>query len=150
MHSHDILTVPFNAHDDLTLVSKASRTRRRRDSWTTRARLYPLKPRATTTAIPNLWHYLLSAAMRSSCLFFAVALSPAAVLAYPKFTTPAGGANLGTGSVTIEWEDSGSPSIDDLSTYTLQLIVGGNTADDSVSGPRHEHQGQEKHEEAKG
>ncbi|CAK4030807.1 Cell wall synthesis KRE9 [Lecanosticta acicola] len=73
--------------------------------------------------------------MRFSDLLFAtLLLAPANVVAWVKFTSPAAGADLSTGSVTISWEDSGdSPSIDDLTTYTLQLMVGGNSDSNSLA-----------------
>ncbi|KAF2163841.1 hypothetical protein M409DRAFT_56956 [Zasmidium cellare ATCC 36951] len=72
--------------------------------------------------------------MRLQELLFAATLAPAAlVLADVKFTSPAAGANVAPGSIAVAWEDSGdSPSIDDLSSYTLQLMVGGNSDDDSM------------------
>lgn len=73
--------------------------------------------------------------MRLQELLFVATLAPA-VLADVKFTTPAAGANVVPGSISVAWTDSGdSPSIDDLSSYTLQLMVGGNTDDDAVRIP---------------
>jgi hypothetical protein len=35
--------------------------------------------------------------------------------------------------ISVEWKDDGeAPKISALQSFTLQLIVGGNTADDSV------------------
>ncbi|KXS96691.1 hypothetical protein AC578_9433 [Pseudocercospora eumusae] len=49
------------------------------------------------------------------------------VLAGVKFTTPAAGSNAPSGTLTVKWEeDDTSPSIDELTTYTIQLMVGGN------------------------
>ena len=53
--------------------------------------------------------------------------------AYPKFTAPAPGASESPGSISVAWEDDGSsPSINQLTTYTLQLMVGGNSDSDAV------------------
>lgn len=50
-----------------------------------------------------------------------------------KFTSPAAGASVAAGTITVEWEDDDtSPSVDDLSGYTLQLMVGGNEESNSV------------------
>lgn len=66
-------------------------------------------------------------------LFLVATLAPAAVLADVKFTTPAAGSNVDVGTISVAWTDSGdSPSIDDLSSYTLQLMVGGNEDSDAV------------------
>ncbi|GAB7334469.1 hypothetical protein MBLNU13_g06468t1 [Cladosporium sp. NU13] len=54
----------------------------------------------------------------------------ACALAAPKITSPAAGASLpvGGGSITVEWEDDGkAPKMSQLASFTLQLIVGGNT-----------------------
>lgn len=56
----------------------------------------------------------------------------------PQITSPAAGSSnpiSGTsGSVTVEWKDDGeAPKISELKSFTLQLIVGGNTDTDSVS-----------------
>ncbi|KXT15022.1 hypothetical protein AC579_7751 [Pseudocercospora musae] len=49
------------------------------------------------------------------------------VLAGVKFTSPAAGSNAPSGTMTVKWEeDDTSPSIDQLTTYTIQLMVGGN------------------------
>lgn len=71
--------------------------------------------------------------MRSSTLLPLLATLTTTALADVKFTTPAAGASIAAGTLTVEWEDSGdSPPLSDLSTYTLQLIVGGNTDANSV------------------
>jgi len=54
----------------------------------------------------------------------------ACAFAAPKITSPAAGASLPVsgGSITVEWEDDGAaPKVSQLSSFTLQLIVGGNT-----------------------
>lgn len=72
---------------------------------------------------------------RSALLTTLLALSPLA-LADVKITSPAAGAAIPAGQVTITWEDSGvAPSLDQLSTYTIQLMVGGND-DTAVRTPR--------------
>lgn len=58
--------------------------------------------------------------------------------AMPEITSPAEGSSnpvtSGSNSLTVEWKDDGdAPKISELKTFTLQLIVGGNTGDDSVS-----------------
>lgn len=45
------------------------------------------------------------------------------------FTSPAAGASITGSSLTIEWQDSGTPA---LESYTLFLCAGGNTADSYV------------------
>jgi hypothetical protein len=51
-------------------------------------------------------------------------------LADVEVTSPAAGASLPAGAITIEWKDSGdSPALSALTTYTVQLVVGGNTQD---------------------
>ncbi|KAK4544049.1 hypothetical protein LTR36_004547 [Oleoguttula mirabilis] len=65
--------------------------------------------------------------MRLDTLTLLAALTPYA-LGYPKFTTPAAGASVAAGTISVAWENSGSPAISTLSTYTLTLIVGGNDA----------------------
>jgi hypothetical protein len=61
----------------------------------------------------------------------------ACALAAPKITSPAAGASLpvGGGAITVEWEDDGeAPKLSQLSSFTLQLVVGGNTDANSVRG----------------
>ncbi|KAL9527403.1 Cell wall synthesis protein [Sphaerulina musiva] len=71
--------------------------------------------------------------MRSSTLLPVIATLAATVLADVKFTSPAPGASIPAGTLTVKWEESGdTPKISDLSTYTLQLMVGGNTDASSV------------------
>ena len=68
---------------------------------------------------------------------FVTATLAAYALAAPKITSPAAGASLPVsgGSITVEWEDDGnSPKISQLTSFTLQLIVGGNTDANSVRG----------------
>jgi len=70
--------------------------------------------------------------MRLNFLAPFVALSPFA-LADVEFTSPAAGASLPAGAITITWKDSGtSPAISQLTTYTLSLMVGGNTDSNSL------------------
>lgn len=48
------------------------------------------------------------------------------------FENPAAGATWPAGPITIRWTDAGgSPSMGDLTTYTLQLMVGGNSPENS-------------------
>jgi hypothetical protein len=81
--------------------------------------------------------------MRVQQLLSIAALAPSIfVLADVKFTSPKAGADVTAGSFTVTWEDgSTSPSIDTLTTYTLQLMVGGNEAGNAVGtlsqGARH-------------
>ncbi|KXL44687.1 hypothetical protein M433DRAFT_162285 [Acidomyces richmondensis BFW] len=70
--------------------------------------------------------------MRVNFLAPFIALSPFA-LADVQFTSPAAGASLPAGSITVTWKDSGtSPAISQLTTYTLTLMVGGNTDSNSL------------------
>lgn len=60
----------------------------------------------------------------------------AGTLAVPLITSPAAGASLpaSANSITVEWKDDGkAPKIAQLKSFTVQLIVGGNTDTDSVS-----------------
>ena len=61
------------------------------------------------------------------------ALSPL-VNAGVKFTSPAAGDKLTAGTaVTVKWEEGGTgPKLTDLTTYQLQLIVGGNQGSEQV------------------
>lgn len=55
-------------------------------------------------------------------------------LADVKFISPAAGADVASGTITVKWEDSGdSPSLDDLAGFTLDLMVGGNDPSDAAS-----------------
>ena len=58
----------------------------------------------------------------------------AGAFAAPQITSPAPGASLpGSGAITVEWKDDGeAPKISTLQSFTLQLVVGGNTDADSV------------------
>ncbi|KAF2718449.1 hypothetical protein K431DRAFT_287605 [Polychaeton citri CBS 116435] len=51
-----------------------------------------------------------------------------------QFTTPGGGATWPAGPLTAQWEDAGgSPGMKSLTSYSLELMVGGNAATDSMS-----------------
>lgn len=51
-----------------------------------------------------------------------------------EFTYPAAGASIPAGALTIKWTDSGTaPTLKELSSYTLTLLVGGNDATNAVS-----------------
>ncbi|KAF2772870.1 hypothetical protein EJ03DRAFT_172426 [Teratosphaeria nubilosa] len=44
-----------------------------------------------------------------------------------QFTTPSAGQNVAAGTIDVEWKDSGNaPGIQDLTGFTLSLMVGGN------------------------
>ena len=61
----------------------------------------------------------------------------ACALAAPRITSPAAGASLPVsgGAITVEWEDDGkAPKMSQLASFTLQLVVGGNTEANSVRG----------------
>jgi len=48
------------------------------------------------------------------------------------FSSPGGGATWPPGAVTISWSDAGgSPDMSQLVAYTIELLVGGNSVDDS-------------------
>lgn len=48
------------------------------------------------------------------------------------FTAPGGGATLPPGAFTVAWSDAGGdPDMSQLVAYTIELIVGGNSVDDS-------------------
>lgn len=50
-------------------------------------------------------------------------------LADVEFSSPAAGGTLPYGALSISWSDSGSsPKISQLSTYVLELVLGGNEA----------------------
>lgn len=54
-----------------------------------------------------------------------------------QITSPAAGASLTPGKITITWRDSGvAPTIGQLKDYTIQLCAGGNSDGDFVSTPR--------------
>ena len=60
----------------------------------------------------------------------------AGAFAAPQITSPAAGASLpSSGAITVEWKDDGeAPKLSALQSFTLQLVVGGNTEADSVRG----------------
>jgi hypothetical protein len=72
--------------------------------------------------------------LRSALVAATLAVS---ALAVPQITVPAAGATIpvtaaGT-QISVEWKDDGeAPKISTLKSFQLQLIVGGNTAEDSV------------------
>lgn len=71
--------------------------------------------------------------MRLSLLPLLGALA-STVLADVKFTTPAAGAALPAGSLSITWADSGdSPALSELTSYQLFLCAGGNEDGSYVS-----------------
>lgn len=56
-----------------------------------------------------------------------MSLAPLAVFADVQFTSPAAGAQIAAGTINVEWRESKiAPSIQDLTAYTLVLMVGGN------------------------
>ncbi len=60
------------------------------------------------------------------------ALTPA-VFAVPQITSPAAGATLPAGSITVKWTDDGtSQSLSQFESYTLTLFVGGNLVTNAV------------------
>lgn len=66
--------------------------------------------------------------MRLHLLTLLAALSPYA-FADVEFVTPVAGGSPAAGTLAVTWKDSGTaPLLSALTTYTLQLIVGGNDA----------------------
>jgi hypothetical protein len=76
--------------------------------------------------------------MRLQQLLSIATLAPSFfVLADVVFTSPKAGSDVTAGSFTVTWKDgTDTPSMSDLTTYTLQLMVGGNEAANSVSWER--------------
>lgn len=71
--------------------------------------------------------------MRFHLLSLLAALAPSFVFADVQFTSPAAGASIPAGAITVKWTDSGdSPSLSQLQSYTLTLMVGGQTDDTAV------------------
>lgn len=69
--------------------------------------------------------------MRSFHSCAVIAALTTSALADVEFLTPKAGASIPAGPLSVTWQDSGdSPSIDALSTYTLQVILGGNGEQD--------------------
>lgn len=69
-----------------------------------------------------------SGAMRSQLLTLLAALAPLA-FADVEFITPAAGASIAAGTMTVTWQDSGvTPPLSELTLTDLQLLVGGNNA----------------------
>jgi len=77
-----------------------------------------------------------SPSMRSSLLSFAfasAALAPT-VLAFPEITSPAAGAVIPAGPITVRWTDNGeTPLSTALTVFTMTLVVGGNVDVNMVS-----------------
>jgi hypothetical protein len=72
--------------------------------------------------------------MRLELLSLLAALAPSFVFADVQFTSPAAGASIPAGAITVQWTESGdAPSISQLSSYTLTLMVGGNTDDGTTA-----------------
>lgn len=71
--------------------------------------------------------------MHLTLLSLVAALAPSFVFADVQFTFPAAGGSIPAGAITVKWAESGdAPSISQLSTYVLTLMVGGNTDTDAV------------------
>lgn len=65
--------------------------------------------------------------LRSALLTVALAVLSPLALADVQFTSPAAGASIPAGPITIAWKDSGvAPALSTFTTYTIQLMVGGN------------------------
>lgn len=55
------------------------------------------------------------------------------VYADVEFTSPSAGDSVAVGTVNVKWKDSSrAPAIVDLTTYTLDLLVGGNDVADML------------------
>lgn len=71
--------------------------------------------------------------MRLCSLLSLLVVATPFCLADVEFTKPAAGAAIAAGALSIAWKDSGdSPSLDDLTTYQIDLMAGGDTDADSV------------------
>ena len=70
--------------------------------------------------------------MRRSFTHYFALLIPL-TLADVQFASPAGNAHVEVPNIGVTWRESGkAPSISDLTTYTLSLMVGGNEEDNMV------------------
>ena len=71
--------------------------------------------------------------MRLTLLSLLAALAPSFVFADVQFTSPAAGGSIPAGAITVKWAESGTaPSISQLASYTITLMVGGNTDSNAV------------------
>ena len=74
-----------------------------------------------------------TANMRQSVAPLLLAFALPLVYADVEFTTPAAGSDVPVGTINVAWKDSGlQPPIQDLTQYTLVLMVGGNSENNSV------------------
>ena len=72
----------------------------------------------------------------SSAWALVVTVFTSLTLADVEFTAPAAGANLTAGQIDVQWKESGvNPLINELTEYTLSLMVGGNDLNDMVNLP---------------
>lgn len=63
-----------------------------------------------------------------------LSLAPLTVFADVEFTSPPAGGFVPVGTIDVQWKDSGiAPPIEDLTAYTLILMVGGNQDGEMVS-----------------
>jgi hypothetical protein len=92
----------------------------------------PQRPRASECCTPT-HPYTAMLNLRSALVVATLAVS---TLAAPQITVPAAGATIPVTAATqieVTWKDDGeAPKISTLQSFTLQLIVGGNTDTDSV------------------
>lgn len=97
------------------------------------------KPPVATRSTDHTKHHRARqrAPITEAMLYSALVTATLAVcaLAAPRITSPAAGASLPVsgGAITVEWEDDGkAPKMSQLASFTLQLVVGGNTDANSV------------------
>lgn len=104
--------------------------------YRTAATTHPSTLAFLATPLPDR-HSLLSQSLTMTRILLPLALLAALsplVNAGVKFTSPSAGDKLTAGTaVTVKWEEGGSgPALTDLTTYQLQLIVGGNEGSEQV------------------
>lgn len=70
----------------------------------------------------------------NALLLLLPSIIPSFVLADVRFTEPAAGSKVSVGTIDVKWRESGiAPPMEDLTAYTLVLMVGGNKENEMVS-----------------